>query len=92
MPEQKTVERARKKAREGRFPSTQAGEFVREEMEHISKENMAHVPPNKQSRLVSRKPGRQELPCRRAGKRRRREKLARRSDLPFAVPKQLWRF
>jgi hypothetical protein len=35
MPEQKTLERARKKAREGRSPSTQAGEFVREEMEHI---------------------------------------------------------
>jgi hypothetical protein len=35
MPEQKTIERAKKKAREGRSPSTQAGEFVREEMEHI---------------------------------------------------------
>lgn len=35
MPEQKTLERARKKAREGRAPSTQAGEFVREEIEHI---------------------------------------------------------
>jgi hypothetical protein len=38
MPEQKTLERARKKAREGRSPSTQAGEFVREEMEHIRQE------------------------------------------------------
>jgi Family of unknown function (DUF6496) len=35
MPEKKTLERARQKAREGRSPSTQAGEFVREEMEHI---------------------------------------------------------
>jgi len=35
MPEKKTVERARKDAREGKAPSTQAGEFVREEMEHI---------------------------------------------------------
>jgi hypothetical protein len=35
MPEQKTIERARKKAREGRSPSTQAGGFVREEMDHI---------------------------------------------------------
>lgn len=35
MPEKKTVEKARKDAREGRAPSTQAGEFVREEMEHI---------------------------------------------------------
>jgi uncharacterized protein DUF6496 len=35
MPEQETIERARKDAREGKSPSTQAGEFVREEMEHI---------------------------------------------------------
>ena len=35
MPEKRTIERARKDAREGKAPSTQAGEFVREEMEHI---------------------------------------------------------
>ena len=35
MPEKKTVQRARKDAREGKAPSTQAGEFVREEMDHI---------------------------------------------------------
>jgi hypothetical protein len=35
MPEQQTVERAREDAREGKSPSTQAGEFVREEMHHI---------------------------------------------------------
>jgi len=35
MPEQKTVQRARRKQREGKRPSTQAGEFVREEIEHI---------------------------------------------------------
>ena len=35
MPEKKTIERARKDAREGKAPSTQAGEFVREEMDHI---------------------------------------------------------
>src|SRR6266851_8646412 len=35
MPEKRTVERARKDAREGKAPSTQAGEFVREEMDHI---------------------------------------------------------
>ena len=35
MPERKTIERARKDEREGKSPSTQAGEFVREEMEHI---------------------------------------------------------
>jgi Family of unknown function (DUF6496) len=35
MPEQETIERAREDAREGKSPSTQAGEFVREEMHHI---------------------------------------------------------
>ena len=35
MPEKKTIERARRDARQSKSPSTQAGEFVREEMEHI---------------------------------------------------------
>src|SRR4051794_9926186 len=35
MPEKETIERAREDAREGKSASTQAGEFVREEMEHI---------------------------------------------------------
>ena len=35
MPERETIERARQDAREGKSPSTQAGEFVREEFHHI---------------------------------------------------------
>lgn len=35
MPEKATIERAKKDKREGKSPSTQAGEFVREEMHHI---------------------------------------------------------
>lgn len=35
MPRKSTVERAKEDAREGKKPTTQAGEFVREEMEHI---------------------------------------------------------
>lgn len=35
MPEKETVERAQEDAREGKSPSTQAGEFVREEMHHV---------------------------------------------------------
>jgi hypothetical protein len=35
MPEKQTLERAREDAREGKSPSTQAGEFVKEEMDHI---------------------------------------------------------
>src|SRR5436309_5170667 len=37
MPEKKTSERAQQDKREGKAASTQAGEFVREEMEHIRK-------------------------------------------------------
>ena len=35
MPERKTLERAEKDKRAGKSPSTQAGEFVKEEMDHI---------------------------------------------------------
>jgi len=35
MPERRTIERAQKDKREGKAASTQAGEFVREEMDHI---------------------------------------------------------
>jgi hypothetical protein len=35
MPEKETIQRARKDAEEGKAPSTQAGEFVREEIHHI---------------------------------------------------------
>ncbi len=35
MPEKKTLERAKHDRREGKAPSTQAGEFVKEEMDHV---------------------------------------------------------
>jgi hypothetical protein len=35
MPERETIERAQEDAREGKSPSTQAGEFVREEIHHV---------------------------------------------------------
>lgn len=35
MPEKRTTERARAKLRQGKSPSTAAGEFVREEIEHV---------------------------------------------------------
>ena len=35
MPEKKTMDRASKDKREGKAPSTQAGEFVKEEMDHV---------------------------------------------------------
>ena len=35
MPEKETIERARRDKRQGKSPSTQAGEFVHEEIEHV---------------------------------------------------------
>jgi len=35
MPEKQTLKRARKARRQGKSPSTQAGEFVREEIHHV---------------------------------------------------------
>jgi uncharacterized protein DUF6496 len=35
MPEKETLERARRDRRQGKSPSTQAGEFVREEIHHV---------------------------------------------------------
>jgi Family of unknown function (DUF6496) len=35
MPDKDTIERAKEDEREGKAPSTQAGEFVHEEIEHI---------------------------------------------------------
>ena len=35
MPERQTVQRAQQKKRQGKAPSTQAGEFVREEIHHV---------------------------------------------------------
>jgi hypothetical protein len=35
MPEKKTIQRAKKAKRQGKSPTTQAGEFVREEIHHV---------------------------------------------------------
>src|SRR5690348_1773556 len=35
MPEKETIKRARRDKREGKAPTTQAGEFVREEIHHV---------------------------------------------------------
>src|SRR5437660_10777334 len=35
MPEKETIERVRRDRRQGKAPRTQAGEFVRDEIEHV---------------------------------------------------------
>src|SRR5512144_2492372 len=48
MPEKVTLERAERDKREGKAPSTQAGEFVREEIEHV-REGKHGARPTKQA-------------------------------------------
>ncbi len=57
MPEKRTIERARKAQREGKSPSTQAGEFVREEIEIVRQAGMACAIPSRLSPSASQKRG-----------------------------------
>jgi hypothetical protein len=50
MPLKKTIERARRDKRMGKPPTTQAGEFVREEMRQVGKSK--HVKSRKQAIAV----------------------------------------
>lgn len=48
MPEKKTLERVKKDKREGKAPTTQAGAFAKEEMDHV-KEGKHGVASRKQA-------------------------------------------
>jgi hypothetical protein len=84
MPERETVERAKRAKRKGKAPSSQAGEFVREEVHHHVREkaSMAPDPRNKRSRSVYRRRDVPALVCRRP----RKARFPRR---PGAVPSAL---
>ena len=47
MPEKETLERAREDAREGKSPSTQAGEFVRRRCTTFVRGNMVPLRPSR---------------------------------------------
>jgi hypothetical protein len=57
MPDEETIKRAREDAREGKSPSTQAGEFVREEIHHVREGNTEHDRRSRRLRLGFRKHG-----------------------------------
>ena len=61
MPEKKTIKRARKLKREGKSPSTQAGEFVREEIHHVREGKHGARSPNRQSLSAYRRRAEPEL-------------------------------
>src|SRR5437870_1994312 len=55
MPEKRTLERANAAKRKGKAPSTQAGEFVREEMHHV-REGKHGARSTKQAIAICRRP------------------------------------
>src|SRR5207248_5530041 len=79
MPEKQTVERAREDAREGKSPSTQAGEFVREEIHHV-REGKHGASSTKQAIAIGLSKARRagvKLPAPPAGSKRRTKQSAK---------------
>ncbi len=83
MPEKETLERAREDAREGKSPSTQAGEFVREEVHHI-REGKHGAASTKQAIAIGLSKARRagvKLPAPKAGKASSRTRTQAQRDL-----------
>jgi hypothetical protein len=79
MPEKETVERARRARRQGKAPSTQAGEFVHEEIEHV-REGKHGARSTKQAIAIGLSKARRagvRLPAPKRGKRSTRESARR---------------
>jgi len=55
MPEKETIERAREDKQQGKAASTQAGEFVREEIHHVREASMVQGQQSKQLQLAFRR-------------------------------------
>jgi len=87
MPDKATIDRARKDRREGKSPSTQAGEFVRAEIEKIRRgEHGARSPEQaiaiglseaRRAGVPLKSPGKGKSRTRRSGRTRRRPRVAR---------------
>jgi hypothetical protein len=73
MPEKRTLERARRKARQGKSASTVAGEFVREEIEEIRKGQHGARSARQAIAIGLSKARRAGVPLARKGKRTRRK-------------------
>ena len=79
MPEKETLERAAKDKAEGKAPSTQAGEFVREEIEHV-REGKHGARSTKQAIAIGLSKARRagvELPAPKTGSKRVRDQAKR---------------
>jgi hypothetical protein len=79
MPEKETLERAAEDEAEGKSPSTQAGEFVREEIEHV-REGKHGARSTKQAIAIGLSKARRagvKLPAKKGASKKTREQAAR---------------
>lgn len=79
MPEKKTIEKARADLRAGKSPTTAAGEFVREEIEHIREGKHGARSPEQAIAIGLSKARRAGIPLKPPPKKGRAKKTSRRS-------------
>jgi hypothetical protein len=86
MPEKRVVEKARRKLRAGKRPTTAAGEFVREEMHHVRQGKHGASSPAQAIAIGLSKARRAGIPLpppkQGAGKRKTRAPAARKTPKP----------
>jgi len=82
MPEKRVVQRARRKARQGKSPSTVAGEFVRNEIDEVRRGERGARSVKQAIAIGLSKARRAGVPVGREGARRARKADARRIHVP----------
>src|SRR5262245_5082853 len=85
MPDKRTIERARKDRREGKAPSTQAGEFVREEIDKIRRGEHGARSPEQAIAIGLSKARRAGVPLRPPGKGKAKARTRRSAQYAYAA-------
>lgn len=85
MPEKKTVERAKAALRSGKRPTTAAGEFVREEIEHVRRGKHGARSPQQAIAIGLSKARRAGVPLRPPGKGQAKERTRRSAEYAYEV-------
>jgi hypothetical protein len=85
MPEKKTVEKARKAKRAGKAPTTQAGEFVREEIHKIRRGEHGAKSPEQAIAIGLSKARRAGVPLRPPKKGKAKERTRRSAEYAYAA-------
>jgi hypothetical protein len=85
MPEKRTIERARKDRREGKAPSTQAGEFVREEIDKIRRGEHGARSPEQAIAIGLSKARRAGVPLRPPGKGKAKARTRRSAQYAYTA-------